>query len=152
MWGLGICIYELIFNKLPFPKIRDLHELELFYKSEYVQNYINEKISKHKIPLMFENSMGLLLKINYKLRNNLNEVIMLINTQELTKNNLYIEDDDYEIELDKNMLSNITQNEDLTKHISNLNESDEYDENYNGNSSLIKVSVEHGFLNWLFKK
>ena len=152
LWGLGICIYELIFNKLPFPKIRDLHELELFYKSEYVQNYINEKISKHKIPLMFENSMGLLLKINYKLRNNLNEVIMLINTQELTKNNLYIEDDDYEIELDKNMLSNITQNEDLTKHISNLNESDEYDENYNGNSSLIKVSVEHGFLNWLFKK
>ena len=61
LWSLGICIYELIFNKLPFPKIEDIRDLENFYKSDLVQQYINQKISKHQKAL-FHTSQ----EINYK--------------------------------------------------------------------------------------
>lgn len=159
LWSLGICIYELIFNKLPFPKINDIKDLENFYKSDMVQQYINQKISKHKIPLVFQNILGLLLITNSKNRNNLNDILSIILSQEIDKIDIFIDNNNEDDEIDINMLSNITQNDYLTQHIINnpVNNQTKLDDNEktnepNESSLLSKMSIDKGFMKWLFKK
>jgi serine/threonine protein kinase len=46
IWSLGICIYELIFNLLPFSNIDNIKELERFYSMNTIQEIINKKVNK----------------------------------------------------------------------------------------------------------
>jgi serine/threonine protein kinase len=38
IWSYGICLYELIFNTLPFTNLSDMNDLKLFYKKKVIKN------------------------------------------------------------------------------------------------------------------
>jgi len=46
IWSLGICIYESIFNLLPFSNINNIKELEHFYRMNIIQEIMNKKVNK----------------------------------------------------------------------------------------------------------
>jgi serine/threonine protein kinase len=46
IWSLGICIYESIFNLLPFSNINNIKELENFYRMNIIQEIMNKKVNK----------------------------------------------------------------------------------------------------------
>ena len=45
IWSYGICIYELIFNILPFSNIKNMNDMYLFYKIPNIQTIMNKKIT-----------------------------------------------------------------------------------------------------------
>jgi serine/threonine protein kinase len=50
IWSYGICIYEVIFNILPFSNIKNMNDMYLYYKTPTIQVIMNKKI-KNKIIL-----------------------------------------------------------------------------------------------------
>ena len=117
IWSLGICIYELIFNLLPFSNIDNIKELERFYSMSIIQEMMNKKINK-KIYLN-KNIKKLLLgmlQISIKDRYNINDVILDSN------NELYIKEKIYsEIKYIKDIIdikeNNYKLNEDMKQHV-----------------------------------
>ena len=45
IWSYGICIYELIFNILPFSNIKNMNDMYLYYKIPTIQVIMNKKIT-----------------------------------------------------------------------------------------------------------
>ena len=118
IWSLGICIYELIFNLLPFSNINNIKELERFYSMTIIQEIMDKKINK-KI-FLNQNIKALLLgmlQINLKCRFTIEDVILQSNTQ------LYIKEKniDSEIKYIKDIIyikeNNYKLNEDMKQHI-----------------------------------
>jgi serine/threonine protein kinase len=117
IWSLGICIYELIFNLLPFSNIDNIKELEHFYGMSIIQEMMNKKINK-KI-FLNKNIKKLLLgmlRISIKDRYTIEDVIVDSN------NELYIKEETYsEIKYIKDIIgikeNNYKLNEDMKQHV-----------------------------------
>ena len=54
IWSLGICLYELIFNLLPFININNVNDLEKFYRMSSIGEIMNKKITKKSILVFAE--------------------------------------------------------------------------------------------------
>jgi serine/threonine protein kinase len=59
LWSYGICLYELIFNMLPFSDIYDIHDLKLFFSKPTTQIDLHKNIDKKNI---IDSKMKTLLK------------------------------------------------------------------------------------------
>jgi len=59
LWSYGICLYELIFNMLPFSDIYDIHDLKLFFSKPTTQSDLHKNIDKKNI---IDSKMKTLLK------------------------------------------------------------------------------------------
>lgn len=49
IWSYGICLYELIFNTLPFSNLSDMNDLKLFYTKKNNQELIYKNINDKEI-------------------------------------------------------------------------------------------------------
>jgi serine/threonine protein kinase len=59
IWGYGICLYELLFNVLPFSNLKDIHDLKDFYSHKKTQILIDRNIDDKTI---INDEMKILLK------------------------------------------------------------------------------------------
>jgi serine/threonine protein kinase len=161
IWSLGICIYELMFNLLPFSNIKNINDLERFYKLENIQDIMNKKITR-RIGLRddFKTIMYKMMTVDKNERCSVNEiynflqetrcVIDLVNDADVSANvmdvincreNTYIKNEDMKRDIVTNPVKEEYGQFDLSW------------EKINKSSSIImKMSVQKGFLNWLFNK
>lgn len=161
IWSLGICIYELMFNLLPFSNIRNINDLERFYKLENIQEIMNKKI-KRRIGLSddFKNIMYNMMSIDKNTRCSVNDIYNFL--QHTKCINDLIDNETHStnvIEMVNCRENNYIINEVMKKDIVINPVEEEYRqldlswEKINKSSSLImKMSVQRGFLNWLFNK
>lgn len=79
LWSYGICLYELIFNMLPFSDIYDIHDLKRYFSSATTQLDIHKNIDKKMI---INNKMKTILKklltINPSFRISTNELYNMV--------------------------------------------------------------------------
>lgn len=182
LWSYGICLFELIFNVLPFTNINDILDLkELFSRGASqsdIYKIINDKI-------IIDENMKILLKklltINPSFRISTDELYIFIIEYDIKISNIdhvIIESDEISSKLNKNVIYEpiepMKQMEQL-KHldsvnteswdisdISNIsNTSDTSDtsnklnswDHINKASSLImKISIDNTFMKWLLNK
>lgn len=158
MWSYGICIYELMFNELPFDNITNIKDLERFYKSKSCQENISKKYSGKCIDSTLKKILDMLLQVDPHKRASSEDVYKLINkkvkdkkltaglmnSEALDISGLCVSEDKLKQHIvfnpiDEKMLETVVLSESWEK--------------INKSSSLImKMSVEKGFLDWLLSK
>lgn len=165
IWSFGVCVYELITNSLPFPEIKGLRDLEMFYKGTAInmtaQNYIDKKIDSARVmdPII-RRLLKLILKVDPKERLSAVEVkeyvkkyqtpILDINSNGQTKRSMQEELAD-EINNYENVYKNENSNNLLKQHIVS-NPIDSWEKINRSSSIILNMSIEKGFLNWLRSK
>ena len=178
LWSYGICLYELIFNMLPFSDIYDIHGLKRFFSKGTTQLDIHKNIDKKNI---IDSKMKELLKkmltINPSFRCNTDELYSIINIP-IEQQQLILNDSIIDI---VNCKENVYQTNEIMKenvlkqpifvnnHDADINMNswviDEQDgqkefpkfinswDKINKASSLIsKISVDNAFMRWLLNK
>ena len=80
VWSYGICLYELIFNMLPFSDIYDIHGLKSFFSRGTTQLDIYKNIDKKNIiDSRMKDLLNKMLTINPSFRSNTEELYKFIN-------------------------------------------------------------------------
>lgn len=154
MWSYGICIYELIFNILPFSNIKTINDLEILFSLENIQDILNKKIvDKTSIGNNIKQLLMFLLQIDILQRYSINEVKQFImekigEVEVVFMNKANLTDI---INCNENIYKkNETMKEHIIRQPINIDENIESWEKINKSSSLImKMSIKKGFLNWL---
>lgn len=178
IWSYGICLYELIFNSLPFPNVKNLKELESFYKSE-PQIYIDNILNRYKIDEHLKNILQMILKVDPNLRCSIEELMTYI---ELNIKNILTIKYNYNIESELDTIINSNDNtyniinNKLKTHIvenpidqstqtinkstletinksmlETINISESWEEINKSSSLILKMSLKKGFMDWLTK-
>lgn len=156
VWSYGICIYELIFNILPFSNIKNIDDLEKFYNYKNIQDVMDKKIKKkNSLSEEFKELLLNMLIVDYTKRCNIKDV----NEYIYNKINKKVVDKNKElVDIINCKENNHKKNEKMKEHIvkTTINKGKEVEsswEKINKSSSLImKMSIKNGFLNWLLKK
>jgi serine/threonine protein kinase len=161
MWSYGLCIYEVIFNKLPFVKITSLDDLEKYYKT-VTQHGLN---SKNKCYLKFyEDLLCGLLDLNvhsrytaYGVRNELikrhhrRQPIMTTSNQHLQAELKSTIEEELELDLDDYMIEDLQTNKKEVYYPENSTSS--WEHILVGTSNLFRrLNLTNTFMNWLFEK
>jgi len=167
LWSYGICLYELIFNTLPFSGISDIHDLKDFFSRPTTQLDLDKKIdNKSLIDKNMKDILKSLLTINPSFRISTNELHNIV-TESL--NDLhYVNEFSSEaiIESEYNIItSSLTDPkiDQLSKNVvyEPINLETQKDDvmfltswdKINKASSLItKISVDNAFMKWLLNK
>ncbi len=128
LWSLGICVFEMIFNGLPFPKLKSMTEMEQFYKKpeKEFQAYIDNLYVRKSISKDLKGILRALLQVNP-----LNRTL------------------EYTLAQCEYQLENVSLEDNST--VDDV-ESFESWEKLEQSTSLLKMSVEKGFLDWLINK
>jgi serine/threonine protein kinase len=166
LWSYGVCIYELVFNTLPFPNVKNIKELEMFYKQTNIaEEYISKQINgKKSIDIDIKKILFMLLQVKMDKRTNIEQFknyinnIKSINNKNEILNELDLNELKDIINCDKNMYKDTSLEQvKLKQHIvsrpikkDSIIESWEELVNYD---SILKnnKSIEKGFLDWLIK-
>ena len=161
VWSLGICIYELMFNILPFSNIKNINDLERFYSLEMIQEIMDKKINRRScLKQDFKNMLLSILKTNKAQRcsilnidfflKNCNGISCLINDEEQIniqdiincRENVFIKNEDMKQHIIKNpVIKESKINNELNLSWEKINKS---------SSLIMKMSIQGGFLKWLF--
>jgi len=168
LWSYGICLYELIFNSLPFSGISDIHDLKDFFSRPTTQINLHKKIdNKIIIDQMMKNILKGLLTINPSFRITTNE---LYNNNDLKNSLLCVNEINSDIESDYNIITLNTNNnpDKLSKNVVyqpiDLNEKQpeqvdnfpvfltSWDKINKASSLIMKISVDNNFMKWLLNK
>lgn len=156
IWSYGICIYELLFNILPFSNIKNVDDLEKFYKMSSIQETIDRRIKKKgSLNKDFKKLLLNMLKIDYTKRYNIVDINKYINS----KIDKIILDRNKELHDIVNCKENYYKKDELMKqHIvrnpvnQNENKGESWEKINKSSSLIMKMSIQNGFLNWLLKK
>lgn len=152
VWSYGVCVYELVCNELPFPKIRSIIELEDFFRKNDAQEFIDKRIDNQKrLNPCLKQLLAMMLKIDHRNRATMAQIVALV--KEIA-NKVFVND-----KHDK--ITNPLRDDRLRKHIvdappSNMMStvvlSDSWEQVGKSDSLVMNVSVEKGFLKWLLNK
>lgn len=168
VWSFGICIYELMFNLLPFSNIKNVNDLEKFYKLENIQGIMDKKINRRvSLKPGFKNLLMSMIRIDKNERCSVDDIhSFLSGCDDITD----LVQNEYNSESIMDIINcrenSYIKNEHMKQHIVRnpvLQETSVVPEiqeqlnlsweKINKSSSLImKMSVQRGFLNWLFNK
>lgn len=159
VWSLGICMYELMFNLLPFSNIKNVTDLENFYNLENIQDIMNKKVNRRvTLKVSFRNLLLSCVKVDKNDRFSTNDIYNFLQTTSGIDDFVDVKNNTSKILDIINCRENAyVKNEDMKQHIVRnpvkYNNLDLSWEKINKSSSLImKMSVQKGFLNWLFNK
>lgn len=161
MWSYGICLYELIFNSLPFSHsciLQDIHDFKDFFLNESRQTLIYEIIDSKKIINQdLKNILKRLLSINSLDRFSSTDLYDFLRI--LTHNDILITNESI---IDTLINLQINQEETKPNEKSPINVNmdswviDEkvssWDKINKASSMIMKVSVDNHFMKWLIKK
>jgi serine/threonine protein kinase len=146
LWSYGICLYELIFNILPFTNMSEITDLKIFYSRDATQNIINRNINEKDI---ISDDIKFLLKklltIDPKDRFTTQELHEYIRTNVCKSGAVVLKITDiitytvYDKEVIEHDLSKINMNSWIRIDGCQTVNSD----------SLLKMSVDKPFMNWL---
>lgn len=179
LWSYGICLYELIFNMLPFSDIYDIHDLKKYFSCATTQLDIYKTIDKKTI---INEKMKTLLKrlltINPSFRITTNELYGLINEDPSENHQILADNISDIINCHENVYQmNEIMKENVLKEPLNISKKGKEKEESNSSwiiednthkefpkfvnswdkinkaSSLImKISVDNNFMKWLLNK
>jgi serine/threonine protein kinase len=157
VWSLGICIYELMFNLLPFSNIKSICDLERFYSLDNIQEIFNKKINRRMVLKDgFKDILYKILCINYNDRCDISDVKRYLQDTELDAIVDCVDKDKIKdiINCRENMyIKNETMKKDIVKNPLTNNDCESSWEKINKSSSLLmKQSIKRGFFDWLFRK
>lgn len=179
IWSYGVCVFELIYDSLPFPTIRNIMELENFFKSTDAQVYINNRIDEHnRLHPTLRKLLYMMLQVDPLKRATSSQIIQCLDDEEKLKDDLIFTptggitptnlNTSVESTLKKHIVENPPDNEKVENLISmletmTLSDSSSSSSNCSWehigsefgrgeNSLMMKVSVERGFLDWLMNK
>ena len=142
IWSYGICLYELIFNTLPFSNLSDMNDLKLFYTKKSNQELIYKNINDKKILSDYlKNIFKKMLTIEPKNRISIEELTILDYKMDFILP-LIIENintTSTEINMDSWVC-------DITDFHSQLNSQSSWEK-----SSSLNLSVDNNFKDWLKK-
>lgn len=143
IWSYGICLYELIFNTLPFTNLSDMNDLKLFYTKKSNQELIYKNINDKEILTDYiKNILKEMLTIDPTNRISIDSLCNLdytIRFIKVTDSVPKINTISTEINMDSWVCENLN-----TNLNSELNESWE-------KSSSLNISVDNNFKDWLNK-
>ena len=92
LWSYGICLYELIFNMLPFSDIYDIHDLKAFFSKATTQIDLHKNIDKKTtIDSRIKNLLKRLLTINPSFRISTEELVEFIAKFDIPEKELVID-------------------------------------------------------------
>lgn len=182
VWSYGICLYELITNRMPFPNIKNFRDLEKLYKKEDIQIFIDSKLEIVKDPT-FNSILYMALKINAETRCYIYQISEKINkSKNIIVNKINIKKSNEEssssfLNVIKHIVSNpintlnntlSSLNNGSSTVIQNMNDTNKqieldleneskylinsWEEINNSSSLMLKLSVQKGFMSWLLKK
>ena len=142
IWSFGICLYELIFNTLPFPNLSNMNDIKIFFTDQNNQHLIHTNINEKEI-------------LSDDLKNILKKMLTIdpvhrINIDNLNKSNLDC------ILIKKNLITKKTKivtlnmNSWVFENINDLHLKESWHSITLTSSSLImKMSVDKSFKKWL---
>ena len=167
LWSYGICLYELIFNTLPFSGISDINDLKDFFSRSTTQIDLHKKImNKNIIGQNMKNILKGLLTINPSFRISTQELYNIINSNlndkdviETEYNYDYLESD-YNIitsnpgisQLSKNVIYEPVDLKNDSKNDSKKDFSVSWDKINKSSILIMDISVDKNFMKWLTKK
>jgi serine/threonine protein kinase len=149
LWSYGICLYELLFNVLPFSNMADINDLRKFYLNKTTQVKIFKNIDEKFISLNLKNILRKLLTINPIERISTDELNILF--QDLT-------DEDLECgckgkanykDTKLNMDSWLIEDFKLNTNMGSSSQWDKIDTNEEDKFKDLTVSVDNNFIKWL---
>jgi serine/threonine protein kinase len=92
LWSYGICLYELIFNMLPFSDIYDIHDLKAFFSKATTQIDLHKNIDKKTtIDSRIKTLLKRLLTINPSFRISTEELVEFIAKFDIPEKELVID-------------------------------------------------------------
>lgn len=161
IWSLGICIYELMFNLLPFSNIKSTCDLERFYNLDNIQEIFNKKINRRMVlKSCFKDILYKILCINYNDRCDISDIKRYLQDTELSRMVDCVDKDIANVKdiinCRENMyIKNEAMKKDIVKNPLMNNDCESDWEKINKCSSLamvLKKSIKRGFFDWLFRK
>ena len=148
LWSYGICLFELIFNLLPFANINDLPDLkDLFSIASTQSNIYNMIDAKNIIDENMKTLLKKLLTINPSFRISTNELYTFIIEYDVkitcvNQSFILVDNDKISPKLDKNVIYEPV----------DLNPNNSWDLIDKMSSMILKVSVDNNFMKWLINK
>lgn len=158
IWSLGVCIYELMFNLLPFSNIKNIEELERFYSLKEIQKILDKKITRRSvIKHDFRNVLQSMIRIDKNKRYNIDDLVKYISNTTDVKDLIESESNIKDIITCKeNMyIKNELMKRDIIKNPVGYDQLDialESWEEINKSSSIMKQSIKVDIFRWFFKK
>ena len=163
MWSFGICIYELVCNNLPFSHIKNIKDLEKFYRLNPTEFFAKRLISIKKFDNVLSHVLSRLLQVDPLQRANIEEILdyieksrdktPTITTKEPLDLTALIECQDNIYQEGTSKLKQHIVSQPIEKDMMNTVQLSDSWEKVNKSSSLIlKMSVERGFMDWLMNK
>jgi serine/threonine protein kinase len=145
LWSYGICLYELLFNILPFTNMSEITDLKIFYSRDTTQTVINKNINEKDI--ISDNMKCLLKKLlsidpdsrfttkelyDY-IRSHICTIEPIIQPIKQIDSTTPIESVKFKVNMDSWV---------------QINKNEETD----SNNSIMKISVDRPFMTWLLEK
>lgn len=178
LWSYGICLYELIFNILPFSNMTEINDLKLFYSNSNTQSLIYKNIDeKHIISDDLKILLKKLLTMDPDYRFSTDELfnyiqniiskneLLILQSTVFSSSVLYsVNENELSDKLNEPKLNNINHDDNtctnLSKSIINMESwaIPEFENlslknsNINEFKSIMKISVDNKFMKWLIKK
>lgn len=181
LWSYGVCLYELIFNMLPFSDIYDIHDLKRYFSSATTQLDLHKTIDKKVIiNTNMKTILKKLLTINPSFRLSTKELYELVMEETFLDDNNCLEENLDDI---INCKENVFQTNEIMKEnvmkeplniskqsSSNCNSSwvvedhdtdnqkefpkfvNSWDKINKASSLIMKISVDNNFMKWLLNK
>lgn len=174
IWSYGICIYELLFNILPFSNIRNIDDLSKFYKTHNIQKRLNARIeTKMVINKDFKELLLKMMTINPNARFTIKDIQLFIKTNKQCvliseenvlddlincKENTYLKNEVMKQHIIRNPVKSLPKQStikffgktEINKgKLKDTNIKDSWEKINKSSSLIMKTSVETGFLKWL---
>jgi serine/threonine protein kinase len=150
IWSYGICIYELVFNILPFSNIHNIDDLISLYNSDDIQQRIHQRINdKNMISDDFKTLLCKMLTVDTQNRCCINDVIQQIQVLE----HIYHDNQDLNDLINMNEHAYL-KNEKMKEHVikAPLETQGSWEKINKSTSVIMNMSIQKGFLNWLLGK
>lgn len=152
LWSYGICLYELIFNTLPYSNIKNIHDLDTYFLIPTIQSDIYKNIDTKNSDVIapkIKTLLKRLLTINPTLRisaqDTFNEImnvkIFETESQQNFQNSQYTSE--LPFTLDKSWIIEDVIDKSLLNSWDKINKA---------SSLIMKISVDQTFMTWLLNK